>query len=777
MTPPPTTRGRRRGAHRIGRCARTLLVVLGTLLLVPVVPLAAAQNAPKFLALTIDSVSPNLVTAQSDPIVTVTASVANVGDRAVSDVSVRMQRAQPVSTASELRTTLKLDQQNFDIVGSFVTVADKLDKGQRKTFSLTLPLRGANAKERSLEIGQPGVYPMLLNVNGTPDYGSEARLDDARFLLPVLGVPANPALPQEDPASRAVPAPTQTPLAVTLLWPLADRPRLAAGQPGSLDQKVRLVDDDLARSLARGGRLDALLSAYEFATGPNVDRDRKFTDASCLAVDPDLLVTVSNMRRGYLVVDSDGRTRDGSGAAAATEWLSRLQTLAARVCTFALPFAQVDLPALRSPQLRRSAVVAPADVIDNVLAAQTKRGVVWPEPGTIDDDTAIWLRKTGANTVLLARNGVAPAFDGVAATPDIVQIADAVPDTPGAALRAVSFDVYAATALAAVGQHPQTPSFTPARARYELSRDSRSARLQDALGALVWPTLQTQPDQPRSILLAPPQQWSADGTEAASLLSAVSTLLRAGLAVPRPLDDLLQRAPDPRPFEVSYPQQAVEDATPDSIRNAAADQEARIDQLSGSLVNDPQAALSGERFLAPLREDILRTLTMSGRRTDTGAAESVAAHRITQLRTGIDDLFRAVTVLSPGGVYTLASEQSPLPLAARNDLPVAINVRLRMDAPPEMKLTDIGVQQLPPRGSRALQVPAQVSDSRNLRVTIALTTLDGQSLGDTATVSVRSNAYGTPLLIITGCAGALLLVLAGRRLWHRFRGQPDPADL
>ncbi|WP_156517210.1 hypothetical protein, partial [Rhodococcus sp. EPR-279] len=55
-------------------------------------------------------------------------------------------------------------------------------------------------------------------------------------------------------------------------------------------------------------------------------------------------------------------------------------------------------------------------------------------------------------------------------------------------------------------------------------------------------------------------------------------------------------------------------------------------------------------------------------------------------------------------------------------------------------------------------------------------TLDGSRLGEVSTVSVRSNAYGQALAIITACAGALLLLLAGRRLWHRFRGQPDPAD-
>jgi hypothetical protein len=33
------------------------------------------------------------------------------------------------------------------------------------------------------------------------------------------------------------------------------------------------------------------------------------------------------------------------------------------------------------------------------------------------------------------------------------------------------------------------------------------------------------------------------------------------------------------------------------------------------------------------------------------------------------------------------------------------------------------------------------------------------------------------LFAITLSAAAVLVALAGRRLWHRFRGQPDPADL
>ena len=42
---------------------------------------------------------------------------------------------------------------------------------------------------------------------------------------------------------------------------------------------------------------------------------------------------------------------------------------------------------------------------------------------------------------------------------------------------------------------------------------------------------------------------------------------------------------------------------------------------------------------------------------------------------------------------------------------------------------------------------------------------------------MHSNAYGKVLFFITLSAGAVLVLLAGRRLWHRFRGQPDRADL
>lgn len=751
-------------------------------------PATKSRTAPDFLELRVDAVTPTAVTTTTSPVVTVTGTVTNVGDRPVTDIGVRLQRAAAVDSSEKLRTALDLDQGEFDTVGPFVSIAESLQQGDRKQFTLSLPLRAQGGS--SLDITEPGVYPLLVNVNGSPAYGGQARLDDARFLLPVLGLPPTAGRADTAPQAAAagsatapVPPDTSDPLAITLLWPLADRPQLAAGIPGSINDKVRLVGDDLASSLDRGGRLDGLLGAAEFATGPEVDRDHKLTDSMCLAVDPDLLITVSNMTRGYLVVDDpanpSGPTHEGRGRATATAWLDRLETLARKTCVTAVPFAQIDLAALSrvdDTSLTTSALRSPSDIVDSILGVASLRGLTWPDAGVLDDAATRMLHGLGPTTALLASNTV----EAAPATGSTVTIAGSGADAVGAAL----FDASAGAALAAVGSDPQTPSYVPERARYNLDRDSRTARLQDALGAVTWPSLQkrsTSKPTDRSMLITPPQQWSADGTDAATVLSTVATLLRSGLASPRPLARVAEQRPtSASTADLVYPQRAIVDGTPGTVERAVDAQAPRLDELSSALVEDPQAPLTPTRFLAPLREDLLRAMSLSGRR-DQNAATSDAADRAAHTRIGnvtntIDGMFRAVTILAPGGVYTLASEQSPLLLVARNDLPVAITVHLQVDAPAEMHVTDIGPQQLPPRGSRSLQLPAEISDSRTMVVDVSLTTESGQELGEQASVTVRSNAYGQALAIITACAGALLLLLAGRRLWHRFRGQPDRAD-
>ncbi|MCP2318618.1 hypothetical protein APR12_003973 [Nocardia amikacinitolerans] len=814
--------GRRAGLFRI---IVAVLTLLGSVTAVPVLLAAPAgaqptgsnnSTTPKFLKLSLDSVTPSAVTTTSDPLLTVSGTVTNIGDRVVDDISVRIQRAPAVSAPSGLRSALRLDQVNYELTGPFEDVVERLSPGQRKQFTLSIPLRSGG--DASLQIDEPGVYPLLLNVNGEPAYGSQARLDDARFLLPVLGLP--PAGPD---ATEPVPAPTDAPVATTLLWPLADRPRLVAGVPGSVNGNVELTDDELAASLGKGGRLEQLLGALESAIGTGPNRDRGLASAVCVAVDPDLLLTVQAMTRGYRVLaspsDPDGATREGTGAEHAQTWLDRLRALASSVCTVALPFAQVDvnaLAAVNDPELSARALDAPAEIIDSILATRSLRGVSLPDSGSIDAGGAMLLRSLGFGTAVLADSAAVPVgqADSVdfsssrgsalttadateTAAPELVRLpgvtaptpeqapppaAPADPSAPPAprpdpALHAATFDIWSATALAAVGSNPPTPSFTPDRVRYDVTNDSRAARLQDALGAVSWSALHPEPGKPRSLLLVPPQQWGANRDEAAALLKQLDLLIQSNLATPRQFADLLALPPDPQPYELDYLPQAAEDAVPARFVLPTREQGHRITELMRALVDVPEIEPTPRQFLTPLRDDLIRVLSLSDRRTGNATQpDTFAQRRLDQTTRTMNNLYRSVTVLPPGGVYTLASEQSPLLLVARNDLPVAIRIRFRIEAPAETNITDIGEQQLPPNGTRSFQIPTEVSDSRNLVIPISLNTPDGVALGNATSVSVRSNAYGQALAIITACAGLLLFLLAGRRLWRRFRGEPDPAD-
>ncbi|WP_405178921.1 DUF6049 family protein [Nocardia sp. NBC_01377] len=783
---------------------------------------SSSPATPKFLKLSLDSVSPSAVTTTSDPLLTVAGTVTNIGDRVVDDVSVRVQRAAAVTTPSDLRSALRLDQVNYDVAGSFEDIAERLTPGQRKQFTLSIPLRPIGDGP-SLDLSAPGVYPLLLNVNGEPAYGNQARLDDARFLLPVLGLPAGTE------GGPPAPAPSDAPVATTLIWPLADRPRLVAGVPGSVNGKVELTDDDLAASLGKGGRLEQLLGALEAVLGTGGAKERDLDSAVCVAVDPDLLLTVDAMTNGYRVLaspsDPDGATRQGSGAEAAQAWLDHLRAAARSVCTVALPFAQVDVTALAAvndPALSARAVNAPADIVDAILATRSVRGVALPDSGSIDAGAGTLLRTHGFTTAVLADTAVYPVgeprvddpaeatsgslgmpttgarTDSKPATPAVVRVpeitvpqagasaspesgaappAPASPAAPDPALRAATFDIWSATALAAVGSNPPTPSFTPKRVRYDVTNDSRTARMQDALGAISWSALNPQPGGPRSQLLMPPQQWGANRDEAAALLRQVELLLKSNLATARPFTELLAEAPDAQPYQLDYLPQAAEDAVPGRFVLPVREQATRITELMHALVEIPESEPTPRGYLAPLGDDLIRVLSLSDRRTGNSAApDTFAQRRLDQTTKALDESYRAVTVLPPGGVYTLASEQSPLLLVARNDLPVAIRVRFRIEAPAQTRITDIGEQQLPPKGTRSFQIPSEVSDSRNLVIPISLTTPEGIPLGNATSVSVRSNAYGQALAIITACAGLLLFLLAGRRLWRRFRGRPDPAD-
>jgi len=738
-----------------------------------VAPAATGEpGSASFLSVQIDSVTPDTVTTGSTPMLTVTGTIANTGDRAVRDIVARLERAPAVSSSAQLRSELTGDTSQYQPVAEFITVATQLDRGQRAGFTLNYPLRSAD--QPALGIDGPGVYPLLVNVNGTPDYGAAARLDDARFLLPVLGVPtATPAA--ADVPESVIPPDTTRPVPVTMLWPLADQPRLAPGVPGGTSP-VRLMDDSLATSLGTGGRLDTLLGAAEFATSPPVDPNGDVGRALCLAIDPDLLVTVNAMTSGYTVSDSaDGlgtASHPGTGQAAASAWLDRLRALAGRMCVIATPYAQTDLDALArdgDPALSNFAIAGSADLVEQLLGVPITRGVTVIGDEPLNQRVADLLDAHGPTVALAAAEPTAAESESGPAGPDLAvrRLSGTVVTTP--------FDPSVGAALAGLGNAPREPSYLDPELAVPLSHDSPIARRQDAVSAMVWRAL-TPAAEPREELLIPPMTWSLRAEDAQAVLSTLATSIQSGLAVPRPLSTVIATAAaDP-----TVPQPASASAN-DNNRGAFDDavvgtinaQIGRLWGLTSALTTNQQTGLTGLAYTAPLREDMLRALSQAAP-VDTRNAQALA--RLAIVGRTIDDLFGAVTIVNPGGSYTLATEHSPLPLALRNDLAVPIRVRLDVAAPPGMTVTDIGDQELPP-GYLPIRVPIEVHFTQRVAVDVALRTPDGLPLGEPVRLSVHSNAYGKVLFFITVSAGAVLALLTGRRLWHRFRGQPDRADL
>ena len=758
-----------------------LVAVLALLILIaaPAVAPPAAAGEPgsvPFLQVRVDRVTPDVVTTTSQPVVTVIGTVLNVGDRPVRDVMVRLERAASVTSSAGLRTNLGGEDDQFEPVADFTTLSAELRRGQNVPFSLTVPLRSAGVP--SLGVQQPGVYPLLVNANGTPDYGAPARLDDARFLLPVIGVPPEPAADSADALAGVVAPDTSKPVRLTMMWPLGDRPRLAPGAPGGTTP-VRLLDDELAGSLSTGGRLDVLLSAVDFATSEQVDPGGQVRSALCLAVDPDLLVTVNAMTAGYVVNDGPDTgpatpTHPGVGQEAAVNWLNRLKSLAQRVCVAPANYAQADLDALQrvgDPGLSSIATNGAGDIVDQLLGVTSIRGATLVGDGPLTGP-AIRLLSAQGPTVAVAAAGLT-AEDSTTGEPATADVA-AVRYTPEVV--AAPFDPTVSAALAGMGTDPWSPAYLDPALDIPVQHDSAVARRQDALGSLLWRGL--APDtEPRSQIVMPPMEWGLLADDAGAVLTAVATSIRAGLAVPRPLTAVIaesQAVPqhDSRPLPDGVP------ANPrarfdDSVISGVAGTSGRLWGLTTALTTDERTGLTGTQYTAPLREDMLRALSQS---VPPDARNGLAQQRMATTSATVNDLFNAVTIVNPGGAYTLATERSPLPLALRNDLPVPIRVRLQVDAPPGMTVTDMGEIELPP-GYLPLQVPVEVHFTQRVAVDVALRTADGLPLGEPVRLSVHSNAYGQVLFFITLSVGAVLVALAGRRLWHRFRGEPDRADL
>ncbi|MCK0439010.1 DUF6049 family protein [Gordonia alkaliphila] len=775
-------------ARHLAALLASVLLVLG-LSAAPFLAAPAHAEEPRYATLTVTELTPSSVTSAGEDEVKVRGRLTNTFDRPINNLQFRLQRGPLVRTAVALRTSLMAPPSSFAVQTAPQTMDQTLAPGESAEFELTAPVSGPEG----LQIDTTGVYPLQITASGVPESGGAVQLAQSRTQLPVVSLPADARRAAEFTGAAgdgsdsrlgrdgSLAPDTSAPAALTMIWPLAAAPQLAPGVLGGGTEPVRLISDQLAASLAPQGRLGAQLEALEKV---REGVDSRVAETLCVAVDPDLLVTVHGMTLGYEVSDDPADQTSGSspgtGQEAATDWLAKLRAIADDLCITALPFAQAGLDSLATIDdagLSTVAVTGASDIVDALLDVESLRGIAIPAVGTLSE----------AGRTVLSTHDLQAAVASSSLEPERPDEAGRYRSGP-VALQ--SYEVPISAALGAAGTAPVVPSILPSWQQPTLNDESAVTRRQAAVAALAFPML-TVPDSEngdgpgpltgRSAFVMPPTYWSPTVDDAMSLLNAADLLLASGTAEPLSLRTLSEQLPAASNAAKLVTPGDVEPLVAQGFPISAADAAmVRSNQgvtgaLEGSLVRSPNVTATPQSYLAPLREDALRAIATPQSQTleQTRAARSM---RITAVTTTLDRMKQSVALLDPGGRYTLASERSPLLLIVRNDLALPIRVQMDIEAPDALNVGDVGVQEIPPLGTRQIQIPTRASTSERATVEISMLTSTGVPLSEPISLSIYSNAYGKPLFWITIAAGVALVLLTARRLWHRFRGEPDPAD-
>ncbi|MET8847080.1 DUF6049 family protein [Amycolatopsis sp. NPDC004625] len=704
------------------RFAAAFLSVL--FLAVPALAGASVAQAEEGARLRVDlaGLAPRVITTSTTTL-TITGTVTNTGDRKVTRPQVRLQVGDRATTERGVGDVLSGAVIKDTPLTEFTSVAEVLEPGQSAPLNITVPLTGTRAERFS----RPGVYPLLVNVNGTPEFGGPARLGAVSMLMPVLSGPGKQSTGRSGAPS------------MTLLWPLTSNvPHLYASPYGS--QPV-LADDRMAGEISGDGRLNALVSAAVTAVRGNSD----LAKSMCFALDPDLLATVDAMSRGYLV-HTDSGTVDGKGADAAKAWLSDVRSLVGGRCVVALPFADADLDALTRVHPGDTGLVtraaAGAATIQQLTGATPQSGVLWPD-GTPGASVLSALSDAGVRTVLADAGKLAPAAAGGGVT------------VQGSTVRVQPTDSLISAALTGV---PAVPDSVTVPATTE-----RAIASQNGLGALAFRAGLGQPagqQRPNHLLVAPPRRWDAPAEEFTTYLRQVGDFLTAGLVTATGLPALL--ATDPAASG------AVGDGGQDpagidaGVVSTLSALDVQATGLASAMQVDPTKRVKPDDVVEPVRLAELRGASTAWRGLPADAATANAQAELAAISG-------RVTVSQPKQTIALASGNSPLPVYVSNDLPVGINARFTLNNNTGLRPEDAKDWYFPASGGKNYFLPVEALRAGRFSVDVSLSTPTGTPLGSSARFELTSTEYGAITIIATVAAGVALLLLASRRIYRRVK--------
>ncbi|QWF80493.1 DUF6049 family protein [Amycolatopsis sp. CA-230715] len=704
------------------RLAAIALTVLFVATLTGFAPAAAAQpgeqSEPSRLHLDVDQMNPRLVTTTSSTL-GISGRITNTGDRRITNIKVQLQLGERQTSEKQLKQALAESPETGSSVSQFVDVVASLEPGQSAPLTVNASLRG----DSGLEIAKQGVYPLLVNVNGTPDFGGRTRLAAVSLLLPVVSVPGKPAPPNP---AKATP--------FTLLWPLADtRPNIVSAPLG---ESVVLGDDHLADDLAPTGRLGALLTGARRAK-----QNPKVFNALCFGIDPDLIGTVTAMTRGYQVRTPWGSNVPGRGKDAAVSWLESVRGLVGGHCTVAMPSSDADLSQLTKlgdsgKNLAKAAV--DDGRLRTLLDADPADGVLWPG-GSLDTGTLGTIAEAGVHTVLADTQYL-----------ESTKLVSGGVGLEGSSVRAQSYDTLLAKAFAGTSGRPDSSTgvTTPA--------DDPDVGTQNGLAVLAYRSTATA-DAGKPLLVAPPRRWAVPDREFDRLFDSIDELVTRNMLTGMPLQQQLG-AGESGVARMTYT--PAEGALPGNL----ADIDSAATDVRSVMEPDTSNKVNPDLLVKPVHDAVIRATSTAWQFVPGGADQAAST-----ARDQLDDLRGRIAVIPPGQPFSFASGSSPIPVAMQNKLPVAVTVRLRFSDNAGLRIDPVPDQPIPRNSIVPVRVPAEALRAGRFSLDVSLTTSSGTQLGPTARFELTSSEYGIVTVIVTSTAGVALLLLSGRRIYRRVK--------
>lgn len=700
---------------------------------------ASGATGSRTATMTLTGINPRV--PEKNGSVTVIGTVVNNSKSTITDahIGVRIAPGGPVRYRSTMKSattrtgyTNALDGNEID--GHTAKVAD-IRPGGHASFSLKVPVS-------AFDFGATGVYQLGVTLDGqTAVEAWQHVLGIKRTFLPWYAD-----------------GETAKPTRIGYLWPLTDKPHLAARGDTDSQQSPIFLDDTLASEIKPGGRLWSMV---------NLAKDLQVT----WVIDPDLLASVDAMLKPYRVAGPGGdvsKTVLGTGSDYARQWLNALKGAVSGDQVEALPFGDTDLASLahhgrgvpgtvnhlkaaETLGVRTVGTVLGISAVKSMQGGKVYSDIAWPVDGATDP-SIVSVARAGGATRIVARSDTFPE-DSLSYTPTAAR-------SLGGGTTAVVADAALSTAFDGDMSNPQNSALA----------------VQNFLAQTLLITMQAPANQ-RTLLVAPARMPSV--AQAQALVTAIAQVDATPWATSVGFGTAATAHPDPDAGRKVAPAGAY----PAALRRheQTVDAFRQLQQTQRNLNDFVVILTRKDRVTVPFGNAVLRSMSTEWR-GDPGHA---GAFR-NSIGGYLQDLINAVHIVDKTTSLTLSGRSGTIPVTVKNDLGQPITgLVLRLTSTQTIRLEIRNPDQpisIEGGHTRTLKFQTKASANGPAHLTAALYNQNGAVYGQSVAFDVRITKV-TDLVMLIIAAGLLLLVLAGVRIYRQRKrqaeaegGEDDPGD-